>query len=83
MTPANIARIRTALPQAWAAVIMWVLVRFHVVLNDLDTGLLVAAVPFAGAAVYDLARRLEAHGWKRTARILLGSTRQPTYPPPP
>lgn len=77
----NIARIRTALPQAWAALVVWVLIRFHIVLDDVDTDLLLLIVPAAGATVYDLARWLESHGFVRTARVLLGFSQQPTYTP--
>jgi hypothetical protein len=84
MDDANTARLRTALPQAWAALIVWTFHRFHLVITDLDTTLLLLLVPIVGAALYDLARRMEARGgpWRIPALLLLGSAKTPTYSPP-
>ncbi|HEY8372143.1 MAG TPA: hypothetical protein VIL00_05315 [Pseudonocardiaceae bacterium] len=39
--------------------------------------------PLAALGVYEVARRLEAQSWAPAwlVRVLLGSTRQPVYPP--
>ena len=49
MTDRNIARIRTALPQAWAALIVYLVHRFGVVLDDTSTNLLLVIIPIVGA----------------------------------
>lgn len=82
MNDRNVARIRTALPQAWGAVVVFVLDRLGYIPDDASTDLLLlAAVPAAGALLYDLARLAERHGWTALARVLLGSLREPHYPP--
>ena len=83
MSDRHLSRIRTALPQAWAAVLLYVLDRCNITPDDLATDAIVyAAIPAAGALVYDLGRTLEAHGLTGLSRLLLGSTRQPVYTPP-
>lgn len=84
MSAANAARIRTALPQAWAALIIYLCDRHNVVLTDPSVSLIIAVQPALGAVVYDTARSLERRGWLPSlSRLLLGSTLQPKYPPPP
>ena len=80
MSDRNAARIRTALPQCWAALALYLFDRYGIAPDDLATDAIIyAAVPALGAVIYDTARTLEAHGWHRTARFLLGSARQPVY----
>ncbi len=80
MSDRNAARIRTALPQCWAALVLYLCDRYGLTPDDLATDAIIyAAVPALGAILYDTARALESHGWTRTARFLLGSTRQPVY----
>lgn len=85
MSDRNVSRIRTALPQAWGALVAYIIARTGWVIDDASADLvLVAVVPVAGAAVYEAARTLESHtnGLSRlVARLLLGSLRTPTYDP--
>lgn len=80
MNDRTAARIRTALPQCWAALVLYMFDRYGFTPDDLATDAIIyAAVPALGAVIYDAARTLESHGWTRTARFLLGSSRQPVY----
>jgi len=85
MNDRNTARIRTALPQAWGAIVVYGCVRLGYVPDDTATELAtVAIIPAAGALVYELARTLEARPGRLSgtlARILLGSLRTPSYDP--
>lgn len=84
MNDRNRARIRTALPQVWAALILFVFDTFGWLLTDATTTVLVALVPIVGAALYDLGRTLEKHNGSALARILsrviLGALGPPSYP---
>lgn len=79
------ARIRTALPQFWAALIIWAIDRYAGVIPA-DAGEYAVIIwPAIGATIYDLARDLEATRSpfaRRIAGLLLGSLRSPQYPPP-
>ncbi len=80
----NVSRIRTALPQAWGALVVFLLDRLDIVADDSTTDLvLYLGIPLAGAVVYDFARLAERRGWDRVAKLLLGSLRSPQYPPQP
>lgn len=85
MSDRNIARIRTALPQAWGAVVVFVASRVGWVPDEAAVDLVtVAIIPAAGAVVYEIGRTLERHenGLSRLmARLVLGSLRTPTYDP--
>lgn len=84
MSDRNVARIRTALPQAWGALAVWLLERYGIRPNDSTTDVAVFfLIPAAGAVLYDVGRTLEAHGYQKLGRLLLGSARQPVYTPAP
>ena len=87
MSDGLVSRLRTWVPYAWGAALAWL------VGHGLPTGLADALgplgeavlYPLAALGVYELARRLEAQSWAPAwlVRLLLGSTRQPTYPAGP
>lgn len=76
--------IRTAVPAAWAALLVWA--TRHVALPAdvvavLDTADDVVLVPAALAGLYAGARWLESRRWmpRWLVRVLLGSARAPRY----
>lgn len=85
MSDRNISRIRTALPQVWGAVFVFLASRIGWVPDEAAVDLVtVAVIPAAGAVLYDAARTLEGHEnpvSRLVARLLLGSLRTPTYDP--
>ena len=74
----NSATIRTTLPMAWTAVILWVAVKLglNVTTDDLIT--LAPAFLFLGGIVYRAARALEAR-FPKLALIFLGSSKTPLF----
>lgn len=81
------AWIRSAVPAGWSAVVAW-LVGLGLpsdLVQPLGSLGAVVLVPLAYAAVYAVARWVEAQSWtpKWLVTLLLGVARTPTYTPAP
>jgi hypothetical protein len=74
----NAATIRTAVPMAWTAVVVWLIDRFGIKLSMDDLTTLAPVFAVVGGIVYRLARILEAR-FPRVAFVFLGSTRTPMF----
>jgi hypothetical protein len=80
MSDRAVARLRTALPQGWAAVIVILLDACNVsLISDRADTLVIATIPLVGAGLYEIGRTLEGHGYRRLALVLLGTDRTPSY----
>ncbi|RKT85591.1 hypothetical protein SAMN05421805_1188 [Saccharopolyspora antimicrobica] len=78
------AWLRTIVPAAWSAVIAALVTAGAPawLVDGLGDAGPTLVVPLVLAAVYALLRKLEPHLPPPIARVLLGSTRPPTYTPP-
>ena len=75
----NIASVRTVTPATWAAVLVWLLDRLGIVVDDASLPVVLAvAIGFMGV-VHRAALELEAR-WAWIGRVFLGRPGAPTYP---
>ncbi|SHF03828.1 hypothetical protein [Streptoalloteichus hindustanus] len=87
MSDRVVSLVRTLVPSVWGTVVAWLVGVGLLPTNLADDARGLATtvlVPVAISGVYAGARWLESRPWMPTwlSRLLLGSTRQPTYAPP-
>lgn len=77
--------LRTVVPAAWSALIAWAVAAGlpESVAAPLGDASETVVVPVVLAAVYALMRWAEPHLPPWATRVLLGSNKPPSYPPPP
>lgn len=78
MSDKSTALIRTAVPSAWASVIVWAVGHFGLDLSDQAWQAVVLLLPVVTGILYRAAREIEVR-WPTVGRVLLGSSRQPVY----
>ena len=78
MTDKTTATLRTAMPAAWASVMLWMIDTFGLNLSEQEWHVLLVLAPIVTGIFYRLAREVEGR-WPVVGRVLFGSTRQPHY----
>jgi hypothetical protein len=78
MSEMQTATMRTALPSAWATLIVWLVAKFGLDLSDDDWQVLFVVFPVIAGVAYRLGREVEAR-FPTVGRVLFGSSRQPVY----
>jgi hypothetical protein len=76
LSDTSTATVRTAVPAAWSAAVVWAAARLGITLTPTEVAV---AVPIVLGVLYRAGRELEAR-WPVLGRILFGSPRTPTYP---
>lgn len=80
MKDTTTATIRTAVPTAWATVLVWLIARLGWSPTDADWQVIMLAMPAVVGIVYRLGRIIEVR-WPLVGHILFGSGKTPSYAP--
>lgn len=78
MKPTTTATIRTAVPSAWATLLVWLIARAGWTLEEADWQVLFVVMPVVLGVFYRLARVVEAR-WPMIGHVLFGSSKTPNY----
>ncbi len=74
----QVATVRTAMPAAWASVVLFVVDRLGVNLSEQDLHVILVVAPVVTGVFYRVAREVEQR-WPMVGRVLFGSSRTPSY----